>query len=769
VGLAGAFAALFSLGADAQQQQINEIRDRTAGEPRQLNRPYEIEYGADRAAALAACDALAYRGQPAASCYSALLASDQDPRIKAEAARSLGDRQGANAFFRTAVEQFPEDPAVRARWGNLFRETNQDNEAAKLYKESLSLDPNHVPAIVALATIAAESFTEGARNFLADALARDPENVAALLLRARMDLEEGLVVEADATLDEALEIVDARRLAPLEVYALKASAALLRGTVDSEWTKKALAFNPTYGDIYATPAYFYVITRRYREAIALYQKAVEIQPNLYAAHAELGANLLRENRIVEAQRHLVTAYNGDRASARTVNTLRLIDSFDNFVVTASGKALDPARPEPGVILRLHKDEQPVIESYVRDLVNRSIEVYTERYGYTLEEPVIAELYPDSDDFAVRTSGLPGIGLLGVTFGYLVAMDSPSARGEGEFHWGTTLWHEIAHVFTLEATDHLVPRWFSEGVSVFEEWSTGPLPGRHIPIDVLISVGEDKFLPVTELDRGFIRPTFQNQVIVSYMQAGLICEYIAANFGQEALRAMLGVYRSGGDTAEAIETATGITPTEFDERFATFVAAELDPIVANLQQWELEQRAAYEHVAAEEWSQAAENAERAITLFPDYVDENSAYVVLARAQQQAGDRAAALATLREFHKRGGYDPNALMQLARWLDEDGEPAAAIAVLEDLLLVAPLGEAVHTELGDRLLENGRAAEALAEYEILFAMKPHDQAAVHLRLAKAYRALENATLAREHLLYALEIAPNYREAQQMLLEMVR
>jgi tetratricopeptide (TPR) repeat protein len=758
--LAGAFAALCAVSANAQRADSEP--------PRQQNRPYEIEYGADRPAALATCDALAYRGQPAASCYSALLAGEEDLRIKAEAARSLGDRQGANSYFRAAVEQFPEDPGVRTRWGNLFRETNQDNEAAKLYQESLGLDPNHVPALVALATIAAESFSEGARKWLADALSRDSENVAALLLRARMELEEGLVAEGDATLDAALEIVEERRLAPLEVYALKASADLLRGTVDSEWTQKALAYNPAYGDIYATPAHFYVITRRYREAIALYQKAVEIQPNLYAAHAELGANLLRENRIAEAQQHLVISYNGDRTSARTVNTLRLIDSFDNFVVTAFGKALDPASSEPGIILRLHEDEQPIIESYVRDLVSRSIDAYTERYGYTLEEPVIVELYPDSDDFAVRTSGLPGIGLLGVTFGYLVAMDSPSARGDGEFHWGTTLWHEIAHVFTLEATNHLVPRWFSEGISVFEEWSTGPLPGRHIPVDVLLAVGEDKFLPVAELDRGFIRPTFPGQVIVSYMQAGLVCEYIAANFGQEALRAMLAVFRDGGDTAQAIEMATGITPAAFDERFEAFVAAELGPIVANLQQWELEQRAAFESVEAGDWSKAAEFAERAIALFPDYVDENSAYVVLARAQQEAGDRAAALATLREYHKRGGFDPNALMQLARWL-ADEEPAEAVAVLEDVLLVAPLGEGVHGELGDRLLATGRAAEALPEYEILFAMQPHDQAVAHLRLAKAYDALENKTLAREHLLYALEIAPNYREAQQMLLEMVR
>jgi tetratricopeptide (TPR) repeat protein len=613
-------------------------------------RAYEIEYGVDRPPELAACDAATYRGNraEAGSCYSALLAGHDDPRIKAEAARALGDRRGANTFFQAALDRFPEDAAVRARWGNLFRETHQDNEAAKLYQESLGLDPRHVPAIVGLAAISAETFDERAREWLEDALELEPDNVAALLLRARMDLEEGVLADADASLARALSITAQRNLAPLEIYALKAAADLLRGTTDSEWTKKALEYNPAYGEAYATIAYYYVITRRYREAIELYRKAVAIQPDLYPAHAELGANLLRENKIAEAQEHLAIAYRGDPFSARTVNALRLIDSFDNFVVTSFGKALDAESPEPGVILRLHKDEGPVIESYVRDLVNRSIEVYAERYGYALEEPVIVELYPDHDDFAVRTSGLPGIGLLGVTFGYLVAMDSPSGRAEGEFHWGTTLWHEMAHVFTLEATDHLVPRWFSEGVSVYEEWSTGPLPGRHIPVEVLEAIGEDKFLPVAQLDRGFIRPTYPSQVIVSYMQAGLICEYIAANFGQEALATMLDAYRDGRDTPAAIEAALGITADAFDERFAAFVAAELGPVLANLEQWKEAQNAAHENAQLGVWKEAAAQAERAIALFPDYVDEGSAYLILAKGRQEAGEHAGAVATLREYH-------------------------------------------------------------------------------------------------------------------------
>src|SRR5690606_25735130 len=273
-----------------------------------------------------------------------------------------------------------------------------------------------------------------------------------------------------------------------------------------------------------------------------------------------------------------------------------------------------------VILRLHQSEAEVLERYVLALARKSIETFSERYDFTLKEPVVVELYPEHDDFAVRTSGLPGIGLLGVTFGHLVAMDSPSGRAEGDFHWGTTLWHEMAHVFTLEATAHLVPRWFSEGVSVYEEWSTGPLPGRHLPIVFFEAMKDDKLLPIAELDRGFIRPTYQAQVVVSYMQAGLVCEYIATRWGQEGLKSMLALFAEGVETPDAVERALGISAEQFDKEFAAHLEAELGETVANLDGWQSAQRDAHRHADAANWTEALEAATRAIELFPDYVDE-----------------------------------------------------------------------------------------------------------------------------------------------------
>ncbi|HEY5623148.1 MAG TPA: tetratricopeptide repeat protein, partial [Gammaproteobacteria bacterium] len=730
-----------------------------------------IDYSPQRDAGLRTCDAHLYSGDrsEAALCYGSLVSSSQDARIRAEASWSLGDLQTANSYFQTAIEIYPDDAHARARWGYLFIATHQDNDAVKLFQEALELEPELADAMLGIASVAAGRFEERANELVDQVIESHPERLDGYLLKARMSLEEGNLGEADELLADALEVVERTDVVPLELYALYAARDLLHDVVDSPWTGRALEYNPGYGDIYAIPAHFYVITRRYRQAIELYERAVETQPNLWSAHAELGVNLLRENRIDDAQRHLQIAYGGDPFSAQIVNTLRLIDSFDNFQVIERLAEEGENAPHPGMILRLHNDEAAVLDPYVTDLVNDSIATFSERYQFDLGEPVIVELYPEHDDFAVRTSGLPGIGLLGVTFGYLVAMDSPTGRAEGDFHWGTTLWHEMAHVFTLEATAHLVPRWYSEGISVYEEWSTGPLPGRHIPLHVLQAIEEDKLLPILELDSGFIRPTYEGQVMVSYMQAGLICQYIADRWGQQGLVDVLNGFGDGLTTAEVLQPALGISASDFDRGFDDFLQRELGATLASLPAWQDELRSAIESLSEESWQKAIEAADRAIVSYPGHVAENSAYLVKARAHDELGQIDLATDALEQYWRRGGYEPTALKRLAGWLAEADRTADSVSVLSDALWVSPLDDALHVQLGGWLLAEEMPELALREFEASLAMNPYDQAAAYYRLATAYQQLGDDARTLEHLLYALEIAPHYREAQQLLLEIAR
>jgi len=229
------------------------------------------------------------------------------------------------------------------------------------------------------------------------------------------------------------------------------------------------------------------------------------------------------------------------------------------------------------------------------------------------------------------------------------------------------------------------------------------------------------------------------------------------------------YGAGKETPAALQAALKISAEQFDKDFAGYVQEQVGSVVANLEPWQKAQQEAQAAFVEKDWKAAGAAAASAIELFPDYVDEGSAYIVKARAHKELGEPNQVTATLLDYRKLGGHDPAALISLAKSLAEASRNDDAIAVLEDVLMVAPLREEVHSELGDRLLQAGDAKRAIVEFRALLAMNPHDLSDAHYRLAKAYFAAEDRASSREHLLYALEIAPGFREAQQLLLEIVR
>ncbi|MDX1404825.1 MAG: tetratricopeptide repeat protein [Woeseiaceae bacterium] len=734
----------------------------------------DIHYDALSNAELIACDRLQWRGriEDSRQCYSELIRATDSLPVLAEAAWALNDLKAANNYFRQAVRADADDVATLVRWGDLYADSHQNAEAMNIYREALQQDEDHEYARLGAARVLAGSFDDAASEFISPLLDNphtgDGPRLGALLLSSRIALENGNYAEADGALDEATEIVERNEWPPLEIYGLRAALDLLLNVDGSRWTELSLDYNPHYGDIYAVPAHFYVITRRYREAIELYQKAVDIDPGLASAHEELGVNLLRDNQVSRARRHLVTAYELDPFSPVAVNTLRLLDSFENFRLVNDPEVPGTSDLAP-LTLRLHKSEADAIAPYAIDLARRSIEEFTQRYGFELSEPVIIEMYPDHEDFAVRTAGMPGLGILGATFGYVVAMDSPSSRPTHEFQWGTTLWHEMAHVFTLEATEHLVPRWFSEGISVFEEWHSGPNPGVRIPMSVYAAISDDRLLPIADLDEGFLRPTYQGQVVVSYMQAGLICQFIESAYGSDRLRALLYKYRDGMQTPEAIEAVLGISAREFDREFDRFVRAQHGRIVDNLDDWQQTRELIEARMADSKWHDVIELAGHMLELLPGYVEADSPYLALAQAHDELGQRSQAISVLETFWRNGGYDPAALKRLAGWLREDSRADAAIDVLQSVNLVDPLDRELHGMLGDMLLEAGRAEEALREFAVALSLDPHDMATANFRMASAYHRLGDAQKTQDYLLQALDIAPNYRPAQKLLLDVMR
>ena len=732
-----------------------------------------------RGAALGPCDEHMDHGrrQQGRACYLALLKRDSDLGVQAEAWWGVGDFKQANELFRAALAAEPENPDLRVRWGYLFLETYNPGEAFKLFEEALAIDKEHLAAKLGKAQVIGDRFEGKALEQVEEILKADPEFYEAYLLKARMALEEKDVETAEGALGKAAGIGAAQKLSPLHIYAMRASIDLLNDKTESQWTAKALEYNPAFGRIYADPAHFYVITRRYREAVALLQKAVEVDPELWSAHAELAVNLMREDRDGEAKRHLEIAFKGDPFSAKTVNSLRLLDSFKNFklvsnrddVLLKSEAEIQASLKKPEVVLMLDKKEADLLKLYAMDLAERSIETFTKKYRFAPKRGVRVELYPNHDDFAVRTMGMPGLGLLGVTFGYVISMDSPSGRTPGSFHWGTTLWHEMAHVFTLEATNHLVPRWYSEGISVYEEWVANESWGDRISPDVIDAIKEDKLLPVAELDKGFIRPRYPAQVPVSYFQAGLVCRMIARQWEFSKLVDLLDGFGKGQETAANIERVLGIGAEEFDKRFKTFIDGMYGDLVQNYPDWRKTIKAAHEAYRKEDWDTAIAEGVKARDIYPQFSEGGSAYVVLANAYEKKGDKAKASAELQRYQKMGGKDPDEIVKLADLLDGLGKRQEAIEALSELNYVYLGDEKVHQKLGGWLFEANRDKEALREYQAVLALNPLDKVGAHFNLARTYHKMKDRENTRRQVLLALEAAPSYRPAQKLLMEIVK
>jgi tetratricopeptide (TPR) repeat protein len=434
-----------------------------------------------------------------------------------------------------------------------------------------------------------------------------------------------------------------------------------------------------------------------------------------------------------------------------------MDSYKNFVTFKTDNT----------IVRLHKTEAELLRPYFEGELKRAIATFEKKYKHKLDRPVQFEIYPDHEDFAVRTLGMPGLGALGVTFGYTVAMDSPSGRKPGTFHWASTMWHELSHVFVLAATRHRVPRWFTEGMAVHEETAVSPEWGDRLDFQVLSSIKDKKLLPVSELDRGFVRPKYPSQVMVSYFQAGRICDYIAQKWGYDKLLAMMHQFATGATTPEVIEKQLGMKPEEFDKQFLAAVESQTQSVVDNLDRW----RAGIKEIAAaarEKQHDAVIAKGREIRdLYPDYVETGSVYEFLADAYEAKGDKAAAAGELERYAKRGGRDPLLLTKLGDMLAGAGRKKEAAEALARINFVYPMDPEVHQKLGDLWLEQGNAAGAVGEFRAVTARNPIDPAAAHFNLARAYKAANQLDDAKEQLIFSLEAAPGFRPAQKMLLEL--
>jgi tetratricopeptide (TPR) repeat protein len=658
--------------------------------------------------------------------------------------------------FDRALEIDPTNFDARNALGELFLEKYNGADEQKSFAEVLDVDPKNARALLGAARRMEFDGVPGADSLVELALAVNPSYVDAHVERARMFVDLEQFTDAQHEIDRALAVN------PASIGALAVGAAIKYVTGDQsgydEFRRRALVLNPHDASFFATMAEMAGRVRQYAAAAAFAAEGIALDSSSAKAHGLRGMNLLRLGEYTGARKELEVAFKGDPYDVWIKNTLDLMDTYPNYDVIVTSHAR----------VMIEKTESKLLSIYLDDLIERAYTTFADRYAYTPPLPLHIEVYRSHADFSVRTVGLAGIGALGVSFGSTLAFDSPAAKDAGPFNWGSTMWHEIAHTFTLGMTDHRIPRWFSEGLSVWEEHQGKQGWGFHADPGFLQAFKDGKLVLVSKMNDGFMRPAYPEQLEYSYYQASLVCDLIVRERGVKGLVAMLGEYKAGHSTDEVFQRVLGSDTKALDKRFDAFVREKFAGPLAGLDKYvelmRLGDSAADRGMA----SDAQEAFESAVQIFPEYAGSESPYTPLAKIYIAKGEFQKARDALMKIVLQNETDYPAHVTLAALLAQLGDTSGAAGILDRAMYINPFDIAVHQQLAGYFSATHELKGAVRERAAIVALEPVDRADALYQLAVAQHDAGDDVGAKTSVLHALEDAPNFAKAQELLLLIV-
>ncbi|WP_239492926.1 tetratricopeptide repeat protein [Luteitalea sp. TBR-22] len=737
------------------------------------------------AVALAELLTLLGRRDEAVPLWSAILRAGQAQRTgtaigrAARAAQALTQVRLANSYFQSATNLSPDDAQIHTRWGDLFLEKFNEAEARSSYETALKADSRYVPAMVGLARSLADSNPTAAEAAAREALAIDPSNPDAIVLLAAEALDASKRPEARAGLEQVLAIN------PRHVEALALSAAIAqiedRPADVAAFTQRAMAVRERNPDVPRIIGERVARQYRFEEAVRFLRQAVEFDPENSRAQASLGLHLLRTGDEAGARAALDAAFTKDPFDTVTYNLLTMLDGLEKFVSV-------PAR---NLVVRLHEAEAPVLQPYLVPLAEQALADLSKRYAFTPQGPILVEVFPRHDDFAVRTMGLPGmLGALGACFGKVVTMDSPKARPPGTFNWAAVLWHELAHVITLQMSGNRLPRWLSEGISTFEETRARAGWGRESELLFAQAYATGRLLPLKDLNSGFAKIETIN---LAYQQASVLVAYLVETHGDEKLQAFVRSFGEGLDNEAALTRAYGRTWETLQPEFDAYVKQKYGPYVPALT--EVDAPPPGRTATAADWKAFADQhagnfrlqmvaaspllrlgdlagarvvLERAAALVPFASGDASPWRLLASTALKQEQAADARRFMVEVLDRDHTAAQTLRQLVAQAQAPEDAALRQRAAERVIEIDPFDAAAHTALGDLALARGDVPTALRELKAAVDAGPTNPAEALTSLAEATMRSGRSDEAKRHLIRALETTPRHERAQELLLRII-
>ena len=672
------------------------------------------------------------------------------------------------------------EPGFREMWlasGELALAKNDFALAGRVFADAVKRFPNDPEMRFGLARAFAPSDPETTREALAKALELNARHTGALLLLADLNIDAEAYAAAEGVLAEALKVNP--RLA--EAHAYRAVLAELRADEKGAKAARAAALKswPT------NPAVPHLIGRklaqkyRFAEGAALQREALKFDPLHLPAKAQLAQDLLRLGLDAEGWRLAEEVQKADPYDVVAFNLVELHDAMANFRTLTSEH----------FTVRMDPREADIYGADVLALLERAHSTLVKKYGVTLRERTVVEIFPDQKDFAIRTFGLPGgAGYLGVCFGRVITANSPASRPNSPANWEAVLWHEFAHVVTLTLTRNRMPRWLSEGISVHEErQARGSWGEKMQPRYRAMMLGKD-LVPVSQLSGAFLNPKTPLHLGFAYYESSLVVEWLTQRWGMEKLKRVLADLAAGVEVnaalaahfapigrldaefaahARALAAGTGPrldwtapAPGDFASaaRVGEFIATHPDNFAA------LSERAK-QLLLEKKWEAAKVPLRRLIELYPEQHDADSSYALLARAHRELGETDEELAMLAKVMTLSSDAQDACARLMELAAARKDWRGVVARAGQFTAINPLSPLPHRAEAEAREALGEKPAAIAAYRALLALDPADPAEIHYRLARLLHATGDAD-AKRHVLQSLEEAPRFRAALALLLE---
>jgi cellulose synthase operon protein C len=737
-------------------------------------------------------EAVPYFERAVAAYNAGQISSAEDIAMTGVACWGLESWQDANTLFREAVQADPACFEAQVLWGDLFREKYNDAEAAKSYADVLGVNEFYVPALVGMAHVAESG--AATEMLIESVLELNDKSEAAKLLIARRSIENDDYESAEVTLAEILDT----NHESLEALTYRGVIAMMREEPDI-FTKASNAIeniSPNYGKFYADVANMCGRKYRFREAVDLAHRAIAADSLLWQGYTVLGMNLLRLGDEIAGAEALEFSFEHDPFNYWTLNMLTVLDTL---------KSADIRRTEH-FIVRLPKSESEVLWPYMAPLLEEAWNTLTEKYAFTPEGPIVIEVFRDHSDFAVRTSGLPDIGpLVGVCFGKVITLDSPRAlQSNGDINWQEIIWHEFMHVVTLQMTHNKMPRWLSEGVSVFEEHYGRPEWGRKSDLDLVRASQADRIIGLEELNSGFSKARTAQDLNWAYTQSALFVEYLVEQHGFEPLRDLIYQYAAPKSMADIIRTVYDQSLESMETHFFDWLDERVQAVQVYVPESDVhhddkkelpeklagtdlheeskelflrrvdnEPRDFFAHLRlgvlysqVEEYENALKHLTTARDILPNYSGYPNPWSAIAAVHDARGDSTKALAMLDSLATRNQHAVNACVRLANDARSRDDWDRASYYWSRAIAVNPYDMEMHRNFGQFALQRKQHEIAVREYRVLTVLDVQDPAGAHTDLAEALLLSGQKIDAKRAALAALEIAPAFERAQSILLQ---